>query len=57
MQAVYSLIPRPCHRPVFDYLAVCKNGRGTLCLFYHMNDVRTSLRPYLVPFLPQVLEF
>ena len=67
MLAVYSLVPRPSHRPVFVYLHYGKSGEGRPGPFYHVSDVsvylsrqrrgeipieRMSLRPYLIVSAP-----
>ena len=40
---LYSLVPRPSHRPVFDLLQYAKNRGGRPGPFYHINDVSVYL--------------
>ena len=67
---LFSLVPRPSHRPAFDRLQYAKTGEGRPGLFYHMDISvylsrqrgmggtrlkETSLMPFLVVSSPSAV--
>ena len=55
MWAIFSLIPRPSHHPVFDCLQYAKMEGEGLVHFYHVNDTSVYCRMHFGQYQPHQL--